>query len=140
MRKILLRLSSEEGQVWTYVAKLIFAFVLVGIFITQCAPIIWNHVSLGNTANNIADSGAIVYRNSNGNMDKVRKTIEEKVEGAGARLIGDVMLVYNDKGEPTALSISIRKITNTLIFESWSYLAPYTEASATAEVPLYENL
>jgi hypothetical protein len=139
-KELLSRLSSEEGQVWIYVTKLLLVFVLIGIVISQCFPIIWNHISLGSTTEKIADAGAIAYRNSQGNMDEVRKKIDEKVEGADARLIGDVILIYDETGEPTALSISLRRIKNTLIFESWSYLAPYTEATATSEVPLYENM
>lgn len=138
-KEIVSRLSSEEGQVWVYVAKLLLAFIVVGIIISQCAPIIWNHISLGNTANNIVEQGVIVYRNTRGNMEEVKEKIYEKVEDADARLIGDITLIYNAQNEPTAISISIRKIKNTLIFESWSYLAPYTEASATAELDLYEE-
>jgi hypothetical protein len=136
-KEIISRLSSEEGQVWGYVARLLLVFIVIGIIISQCAPVIWNHISLGNTANKIVEDAAIKYRNSGGNMEMVEDLINEKVEGADARLIGDIALVYDATNEPAAISISIRKIKNTLIFESWSYLAPYTEANATAEADLY---
>ena len=139
-KEFLSRLSSEEGQVWSYVAKLLLVFIVIGIIISQCAPIIWNHISLGNTARNIAEQGAIVYRNTRGDWEDVEEKIYEKVEDADARLIGDITLIYDATNEPAAISISIRKIKNTLIFDSWSYLAPYTEATTTAEVDLYEDI
>ena len=139
-KEFLSRLSSEEGQVWSYLAKLLLVFVVIGIIISQCGPIIWNHISIGNTANSIVEEGIIVYRNTRGDMDEVEEKINKGVEDAGARLMGDITLVYNEANEPAAISISIRRIKNTLIFEGWSYLAPYTEASATAEMELYEDI
>jgi hypothetical protein len=134
------RLCGEEGQVYSYILKMVLVFVVIGIIISQCGPVIWNHVSLGNTASKIANEGSVIYRNSQGDMDKVREAVTKKVEDAGARIVGDIGLIYNDRGEPEALSVPIRKITNTLIFESWSYLAPYTEANAVGEALLYENM
>jgi hypothetical protein len=139
-KEIISRLSSEEGQVWAYVGKLLLVFIVIGIIISQCAPVIWNHISLGNTANGIAEDAAIKYRNTGGDIEDVEDLINERIEDADARLIGDIILIYDATNEPAAISISIRKIENTLIFESWSYLAPYTEATATAEVDLYEDI
>jgi hypothetical protein len=138
-KEVISRLSSEEGQVWVYVAKLLLVFIVIGIIISQCAPVIWNHISLGNTANKIVEDAVIKYRNTRGDMEDVEDLINKRVEDADARLIGDITLIYDASNEPAAISISIRKIKNTLIFESWSYLAPYTEATATAEVDLYED-
>ena len=140
VKDFLSRLSSEEGQVWTYLAKLLLVFIVIGIIISQFAPIIWNHISLGNTASKIADEAAVKYRNTRGDMEDVEDLINEKVEDAEARLIGDIILVYDAQNQPVAISFSLRRIKNTLIFESWSYLAPYTEATTTAEADLYEDI
>ena len=139
-KDFLSRLSSEEGQVWSYLAKLLLVFIVIGIIISQFAPIIWNHISLGNTAGKIADEAAVKYRNTRGDMEDVEELIYEKVEDADARLIGDITLVYDAQNQPAAISFSLRRIRNTLIFESWSYLAPYTEATTTTEVSLYEDI
>ena len=139
-KEFLSRLSSEEGQVWTYLAKLLLVFIVIGIIISQCAPIAWNHISIGNTANKIAEEAAIKYRNTRGDMEDVEDLINEKVEDAEARLIGDIILIYDAQNQPVAITFSLRKIKNTMIFESWSYLAPYTEASTTAEASLYEDI
>lgn len=134
---LLSRLNEEEGQVLSYLLKIILVAVLVAVFIIEAGPIIWNHISTRGTANEAAELAAHSYANNRGDMEKVRKEVKDFVEERQARLVGDLQLVYDNTGRATAIKVTVRKIVNTYLFEHIGYLSPLTEARATGKYDLF---
>ncbi|MFW6113502.1 MAG: hypothetical protein ACOC78_01100 [Actinomycetota bacterium] len=136
VRKVADRLVSEDGQVWTYLLKILVVFLVLGILITQFGPIIWNQISIRFTAKDASDRAVSTYNNSRRDMDKVYEEVEEFLNDREARLNGNITLVYDQSGHPVAISVPVRKIVNTFLFEKVGYLAPYTEAQSTQETSI----
>jgi hypothetical protein len=130
------RLNNEDGQVWSYVLKKVLVAVLIGAIITQCGPIIWNHISVHGAADDVAEEAAIAYQNSKGNMDEVYKIVEEALSDRDVRLDGTIGVVMGPDGKPQSVTVPVRKVVNTFLFENVGYLCRYTEAKAFAEHPL----
>lgn len=130
------RYCGEEGQVWIYVLKIFLVAVVVGLIISQCGPIIANHISTRGTANDAADLAARTY-NARKDMDKVREEVTKLLTERNARLDGNISIIYDDTVRPQKISVPVRKIVNTFLFEHVGYLAPLTEAHAVGECDLY---
>jgi hypothetical protein len=129
-------LGKEEGQVWNYVLNILLAAVLLGFLITQCGPVIWNHIALRGTADAAAAEAAMEYAHSRGNMDRVKEVVEKLLGDRDARLDGPINVERDEMGRPVRIGVPVRKIVNTYIFEKISYLCRYTEAKAYAEKAL----
>jgi len=136
-RGLLSRLKDEEGQVLSYLLKIILVAFLVGLIIVEAGPIIWNHISTRGTANDAAELAAHSYVNNRGDMEKVRKEVKELVEERDARLVGDIEIIKDATGRATAVKVTVRKIVNTYLFEHIGYLSPLTEAKSTSQHDLY---
>jgi hypothetical protein len=121
MKDIVARLHGEDGQVWSYVLKIVLVAVVVGIIITQFFPIIMNYVTIHNTADDAIDEAILTYEQQRGDMKKVNAAVQDLLSDRDARLVGSMM------------SLSIRKIRNTFLFMNVGYLCRYTEASAYSE-------
>ncbi len=130
-------LSGEEGQVWTYILKIFLAALVVGLVISQCGPIILNQITTRTTAKDAAELAADTYMDSKGDMAKVKAEVKNLLDERGARLDGEITVVYDESGQARKISVPVRKITNTFLFERVSYLSPYTEAHSRAETDLY---
>ena len=122
--------SGERGSVALYLLKLLIPFVILGFIISQAGPIVWNQIYTRIMASDVCDYALQIYRENNGNMEKVNVKVREMVVGRGGRLVGDVVVVSDASGRPRALFLRVRRITSTLLFRRISYLAPYTEARA----------
>lgn len=133
LKTFLSGLESEDGQVWTYVLWIIIIAVVIGVIITQFGPIIGNHVTIGGTADKVAEEAAIAYDQSKGDMEKVYDVALQKLEESGSRLDGTISVVKGQNGEPDMMTVPVRKITDTYLFENVSYLCSYTEAKAFGE-------
>ncbi len=132
--KILLRnLQAEDGQVWSHVLTIVLVAVLAGAIVIQCGPIIWNHISIHGTADDAAQEAAITYANSRGDMDRVHEVVRELLDRNNAKLNGPINVIQGQNGEPDLITVSIRKIVNTSLFENVGYLCKYTEAHAYSE-------
>ncbi len=134
---ILPRLGSEQGQIWSWVLGIFMVAVIVGVIITQCGPIIANHLNVGSTAKDAADEAANAYERTPGNMVEVQKDVSKFLEDHSARLAGDIT-VEKGSGGPTIIYVPVRKIVNTFIFKNVSYLASYTEAFAEGQGNIYK--
>ena len=132
------RLSSEQGQVWSWVLGIFLVALVIGAIITQCGPIIANHFNLGSTAKEAADKAASVYDSTRGNMNEVEKAVGNFLEERGARLAGSITVSKGGTGSSGTIYVPVRKIVNTIIFENISYLAPYTEAYAEGQGTTYK--
>ena len=132
-KSFLSALECESGQVWTYVLWIITTAVVIGVIITQFVPIIGNHLTIGGIADKAAEEGAVAYEQNRGNMDKVYELVKKKLDESGARLDGTISIVEGTGGEPDMITVPVRKITNTYLFENVSYLCSYTEAKAFGE-------
>ncbi len=129
-------LGKESGQVWTYVLNILIVAAVIGFLITQCGPVIWNHIALRGTADDAAMEAAIEYSQSRGNMERVTELVRKLLEERGARLDGPITLERDATGRPVKIGVPVRKIVNTYVFERIGYLCRYTEAKAYAEKPL----
>lgn len=129
--------SAEEGQVWTYILKIFLVALVVGLIISQCGPIILNQITTRTTARDAAELAADTYADTKGDMEKVRAEVGDLLDERGARLDGEITIVYDESGQARKISVPVRKITNTFLFERVSYLSPYTEAHSRAEAELY---
>ncbi|WP_287152668.1 hypothetical protein [Candidatus Solincola tengchongensis] len=130
-------LSSQEGQVWTYVLRIFLAALIIGIIISQCGPVIANHIATRGTAKDAAELAADTYQKKRGNMDEVRSEVAKFLNERGARLDGDISLEYDQAGRPAKIVVPVRKIVNTFFFQHVGYLSPYTEAKAVGEEDLF---
>lgn len=135
-RIILSRLHGEDGQVWSIALKILLVTVLIAAIIIQAGPIIWNHISIRGTADDAAGEAAITYRNSRGNMEEVNRVVRRFLDERDARLYSAISVVKGEGGEPDKISVSVRKIVNTYLFENIAYLCRYTEAASYGESPL----
>lgn len=129
-------LKREDGQVWTYVLNILLVAVVIGFLITQCGPVIWNHIALRGTADDAAIEAATTYQQSRGDMDRVYEVVEKFLNDHDARLDGSITLERDQMGRPIKMGVPVRKIVNTYLFEKVSYLCGYTEAKAYAEKTL----
>ena len=127
------RLHAEDGQVLSYVLKILLVAAVIGAIILQFGPIIMNHISIGKLAGNAAEEGAVTYRNSRGDMDRVYGVIKQYIDEHDARLDGNIGIEYDASGNPVKITVMVRRITNTWLFENIGYLSPYTEAKAFGE-------
>lgn len=127
---LLENLVGERGSVASYLLKLIAPFIIVGFLISQAGPVVWNQIYTRTMASDAGDYALQVYRESNGNMEKVNAKVKDMVMERGGRLENDVSLISDAAGQPVALSLRVRRITSTLLFRRVTYLAPYTEARA----------
>jgi hypothetical protein len=132
-RVLLKRLAGEEGQILAYVLKILLAFAVIGFLISQCGPIIWNHITTRTTAGDAAELAARIYEENNGNMEKVYERVRKMLDERGARLDGQISVEMDASGRAVSISVPVRKIVNTYLFENVGYLAPYTEATAVGE-------
>lgn len=135
-RVILSRLRGEDGQVWSIALKILLVVIVLGALIIQAGPIIWNHISIRGTANGAAKEAALTYRNSRGNMEEVNRVVERFLDERDARFYGAISVVKGEGGEPDKISVTVRKIVNTYLFENIGYLCRYTEAVAYSESPI----
>ncbi len=126
----------EDGQILAHVMTIVLVAAVIGAIIFQCGPIIMNHVSIGKLADGAAEEGAIAYRHSHGDMDKVYGVIQEYIDDRDARLDGTVGIEYDTRGNPVKLTVPVRRINNTWLFENIGYLSTYTEAKAFGESPV----
>jgi hypothetical protein len=133
MKDIVARLHGEDGQVWSYVLKIVLVAVVVGIIITQFFPIIMNYVTIHNTADDAIDEAILTYEQQRGDMKKVNAAVQDLLSDRDARLVGSIKVVKGQAGQPDMMSLSIRKIRNTFLFMNVGYLCRYTEASAYSE-------
>jgi hypothetical protein len=137
MGKAVWLLKSEGGQVWSWVLGIFLVALVLGLIITQCGPIIANHINLGATAKDAADEAASVYEKTHGNMNEVQKRVSKYLEDHSARLAGDITVDNKNPQNPT-IQVPVRKIVNTALFEHVSYLAGYTEAFAEGKANVYK--
>ncbi|MDY6794733.1 MAG: hypothetical protein SWK76_05575 [Actinomycetota bacterium] len=126
-------LGAEEGQIWTYIIKIALVFLVLGILVIQFGPIIWNQISTRYTARDASDLAATTFNNNRGDMDKVYEKVEEMLTDREARLDGNISIIYDQAGQPSAISVPVRKIVNTYLFENVSYLSSLTEACSVGE-------
>jgi hypothetical protein len=133
VKSVISRLHGEEGQVWSYLLKIIVVFVVIGAIITQFGPIIWNHISVHGTADDAIDEAVTTYQQSRGNMEKVNENVQALLDSRDVRLEGSISLSKGQGGEPDTISLRVRNIVNTFLFEKVSYLCSYTEAFAYSE-------
>ena len=130
------RCRSEDGQVWTYILKIFLVALVIGLIISQCGPIIANHISTRGTASDAADLAAHTY-NTRKDMEKVTEEVTKLLDERNARLDGNISLIYDETGRPQKISVPVRRIVNTFLFEHVGYLAPLTEAHAGGECDLF---
>ncbi|MDI6874753.1 hypothetical protein [Candidatus Solincola sp.] len=128
--------SSQDGQVWTYVLRIFLVALVIGIIISQCGPIIANHIATRGTAKDAAELAADTYQNRRGNMEEVRSKVVKLLDERGARLDGEISVEYDQTGRPARIVVPVRKIVNTFFFQHVGYLSPYTEARAVGEQDL----
>ena len=126
-------LRGEDGQVWSIVLKILLAVVVVGAIIIQFGPIIHNYITIHGTADDALDEAVSAYMNSRGNMEYVNQAVKSFLDERNARLVGTINVVKGQGGAPETISITVRKIVNTYLFEKVSYLCQYTEAVAYSE-------
>jgi len=136
-RNITSRLNSEEGQVWSWVLRILLVAFVIGVLITQAGPVISNHVAIKGTANEAADVAARTYQSTRGNMTRVNDDVQKFLEDHDARLAGSIIINYGELGKASTISVPVRKIANTFIFKSIGYLSSYTEAFALGEGNIY---
>jgi hypothetical protein len=136
IRKLASRLCSESGQVWNYALWIALVSLFIGIIITQIGPVAWNHISIRGTANDAVDEAVITYQTSRGNMEKVNTVVRNLLNSRDTRLEGTINVTRGSMGEPDMISISVRKIVNTFLFENVGYLCRFTEARAYSERPI----
>ena len=136
MRRMLDTIADEQGQVWSWLLGIFIVTVILGILITQCGPVIANHINLGSTAKDAADEAASMYQKTRGNMSEVQKDVSKFLEDRGARLAGDIT-TDTISGE-TTISVPVRKIVNTFLFSNVSYLCHFTEAFAKGKSTVYK--
>ncbi len=138
MEKMLLRerLRAEDGQVLGYILKIFLVAVVIGLLISQFGPVIANHISTRGTAKDAADIAARTY-NARKGMEEVTKEVVKLLDERDARLDGNITLIYDQTGRPQKISVPVRKIVNTFLFEHVGYLSPLTEARAVGECDLY---
>jgi len=135
-KRFVSRLQREDGQAWNYILDIILVALVLGFLIFQFGPIVWNHISIHGTADDAAEEAVIAYRNSKGNMDRVARIVNDLIQSRDARLVTDITLVKGVNGEPDMITVQVRKIVNTYLFENVGYLCRYTEAQASSERPL----
>ncbi len=133
IKNILTKLHGEDGQVWSYVLKIVLAFLVVGIIITQFVPIIMNYATVHNTADDAISEAILTYDQQRGDMEKVNAVVQELLSDREASLVGSVKVVKGQAGQPDMMSLSVRKIRNTFLFMNVGYLCRYTEAAAYSE-------
>lgn len=133
IKNILSRLHGEDGQIWSYVLKIVLVAVVVGIIITQFGPIIMNYVTIHNTADDALDEAILTYEQNRGDMEKVNAAAQDLLSNRDARMVGSVKVVKGQGGQPDMMSLSVRKIRNTYLFMNVGYLCRYTEAAAYSE-------
>ncbi len=133
IKNILSRLHGEDGQIWSYVLKIVLVAVVVGIIITQFGPIIMNYVTIHNTADDALDEAILTYEQNRGDMEKVNAAAQDLLSDRDARMVGSVKVVKGQGGQPDMMSLSVRKIRNTYLFMNVGYLCRYTEAAAYSE-------
>jgi hypothetical protein len=134
---IISRFKSQDGQVWSWILRIFLVAAVVGIIISQCGPIIWNHLSISSVADDAADLAVLKYENSR-DVEKVTKEVEDWLVERGVRLDGNITLITDQTGKITAIGVPVRKIVNTVLFENVGYLCSYTEASAYSERSLFK--
>ncbi len=130
------KLGNEDGQVWSYVLNILIVAAVIGFLITQCGPVIWNHIALRGTADDAAIEAATEYTQTRGNMERVNEVVKRFLEDRDARLDGPITVERDASGRAVRIGVPVRKIVNTYLFERISYLSRYTEAKAYAEKPL----
>ncbi len=115
----------------------IFLVVFVlGVLITQCGPVISNHVGIGGLATEAADRAAAAYRSNRGNLQEVTKVVDGYLRENGARLAADITVDKKVAGQSQIIYVPVRKIVNTFVFKNVGYLAPFTEAFAEGKAEI----
>jgi uncharacterized protein YceK len=132
-KKVRSAFSPQQGQVWTYVLNIFLVALIIGVIISQCGPIVANHIATRGTANDAAELAAYTYTSKRGNMEQIRLEVVKFLDEREARLDGDITLEYDQTGRPVKIVVPVRKIVNTFFFQHVGYLSPYTEAKAVGE-------
>lgn len=138
------RLCGEEGQVAAWILRIFVVAAVIGIIISQCGPIIWNHLSIGPTAEDAADTAAQSFMKyhlhpenpTEEGLEKVTEDVEKWLDERDARLAANINVFQKDGR--SYISVTVRKIVNTTLFKNVSYLSRYTEASAYREKELIQ--
>jgi hypothetical protein len=132
-KRFILRFHSEDGQVWNIVLVIVLVAAVLGIIIIECGPIIWNHISVHGIADDASQEAGITYANNRGDMDRVYEIVQKLMDDNDAVLDGPINVIQGQNGEPDVITVSVRKIVNTFLFEKVGYLCRYTEAKAYSE-------
>ena len=135
-KHLLSELHREDGQVWSWLLKIFLVALVIGFIITQFGPIILNQISIHGTADDAVDEAAIEYLHTRGDMEKVNRVVNDLLESRDTRLVTNIAVVKGQSGEPDMITVSVRKIVNSFLFENVGYLCRYTEAKAFSERPL----
>lgn len=127
------RLADERGQTLVFIVKIGLAAIILALAITQMGPLVRNQIKLHDVAGDLGEVAKLEFRNSHGDLDQVKKVVEEGLEREDARLVGDIAS-YQDENGDQVLSFTSKRIERTFLFYNISYLARYTEAVATTKV------
>ncbi len=127
------RLTDERGQTLVFLVKIGLAAIIVALAVTQMGPILANQFRLHDIAGDLGDVAILEFKNSHGDLEKVKTAVEEGLVREDARLVGEIGSYKNESGQQV-LSFTSKRITRTFLFYNISYLAPFTEAVVTTTV------
>jgi hypothetical protein len=136
-KTVFARLSSQEGQILSWVVGIFVVIAILGFLVVQCGPIIRNQINIRGLASDAADHAAVAYRDSRGNMRQVTSKVESFLTENEARLDGNITVDKDASGKEQTIRVPVRKIVNTFFFRKISYLASFTEAHAEGTSNIY---
>lgn len=116
----------ESGQVASYLLKIAIAFVIVGLLLTQAVPIVINQLTIQGVANSAATEAVKALQTQrNKDLTALTQTVQDFLSEKGAKLAGPIEV------SETEITVHVKKIRETFLFASVSFLCKYVEADAT---------
>ncbi len=124
--RILHAYRDESGQVASYLLKIAIAFVIVGLLLTQAVPIVINQLTIQGIANSAATEAVKALQTQRSNdLAALTKTVQDFLNEKGAKLAGPIEV------NEARITVHVKKIRETFLFENVSFLCKYVEADAT---------
>ncbi len=116
---------NEDGQIAGYLLKIVIVFVILGLLLTQAVPILINQLTIQGVANSAATEAVkALQAQRNSDLAALTRTVQDYLSERGAKLAGPI-----EVGE-TEVRVPVKKIRETFLFKSVSFLCKYVEADA----------
>ncbi len=126
------RIRTEDGQVSSWLIKLIIVVGVVGFALLEGGAVVINRIQAQDAAGRAASEAGFVYSNR-GDVDAATRRATDIVEQLGAEFVG---LAVDQADREVAVTVT--KTANTRLLHRFEQTAGLTEAEVTERAPMRE--